>query len=138
VPLYEAKMIHQFDHRYATYDNQESREATPEERLDPQFEPTPRYWVPQIEVTDRLASKSWSRGWLLGWRRIAPTTNERTLLVTALPKTGVGDSLFLMCPAQESKKVAALYANLNSLVCDYLVRVKVGGLNLSFFLVDRI
>jgi hypothetical protein len=29
VPLYEAKMIHQFDHCWATYDGVDSRDATP-------------------------------------------------------------------------------------------------------------
>lgn len=43
VPLYEAKMVHQFDHRWATYDGIDSRDATAAEHADPIFEPTPRY-----------------------------------------------------------------------------------------------
>jgi len=83
VPLYEAKMIHQFDHRWATYaaigsgqsemgsgDSRspfptphsplpitDSRDATLAEKQDPAFEPTPRYWVPEREVAERLAAK---------------------------------------------------------------------------------
>jgi hypothetical protein len=62
VPLYEAKMIHQFDHRWATYDGTESRDAMLTEKVDPRFEPTPRYWVPEAELTTRLAAKGWTRG----------------------------------------------------------------------------
>ena len=34
----------------------------------PAFELTPWYWVPDREVNERLATKGWSRGWLMGWR----------------------------------------------------------------------
>ncbi|HEY9069977.1 MAG TPA: DNA methyltransferase, partial [Candidatus Ozemobacteraceae bacterium] len=52
LPLYEAKMIHQFDHRWATYetDGETVRNVTPEEKADPAFQPLPRYWVPAEEV----------------------------------------------------------------------------------------
>src|SRR5262249_5830009 len=43
VPLYEAKMVHQFDHRWATYEGVDSRDTTRIEKSDREFEPTPRY-----------------------------------------------------------------------------------------------
>lgn len=60
VPLYEAKMIHQFDHRWATYGNGDTEEdkaqdCTLEEKQNPDFEPSPRYWVPEEEVNLRAA-----------------------------------------------------------------------------------
>jgi len=61
VPLYEAKMIHHFDHRWATYaggavdDEDSARDCTLAEKQDPNFEPTARYWVPQQEVVLRAA-----------------------------------------------------------------------------------
>jgi hypothetical protein len=78
VPLYEAKMIHQFDHRWATYDKSNSRDVSASEKADTSFEPTPRYWVPHREVDNRLAEKGWTHGWLLGWRDITNATNERS------------------------------------------------------------
>lgn len=47
LPLYEAKMLHQFDHRWATYDpgSVDSRLVTQEEKVDPNFVVQPRYWV---------------------------------------------------------------------------------------------
>ncbi|MCP9456243.1 MAG: N-6 DNA methylase [Nitrospira sp.] len=55
VPLYEAKMIHQFDHRWATYDKSDSRDVTEAEKRDPAFSPRPRYWVDEREVLARIA-----------------------------------------------------------------------------------
>lgn len=46
LPLYEAKMIHQFDHRWATYDSaDEVRDVTVDEKRNPNFVVQPRYWV---------------------------------------------------------------------------------------------
>lgn len=61
VPLYEAKMIHHFDHRWATYgagasdDEEGARDCTLAEKQNPDFEPSPRYWVPEEEVALRTA-----------------------------------------------------------------------------------
>ncbi|EPG4106362.1 Eco57I restriction-modification methylase domain-containing protein [Pseudomonas aeruginosa] len=56
LPLYEAKLIHQFDHRWATYTpDGNSRDVTPAEKADPAFSVTPRYWVQAREVWLRLA-----------------------------------------------------------------------------------
>src|SRR5690606_26612629 len=51
VPLYEAKMIHHYDHRWATFEENgtESRDVSDEEKRNPDYEPMPRYWVPQQE-----------------------------------------------------------------------------------------
>jgi len=98
VPLYEAKMIHQFDHRWATYDGTDSRNATEAEKRDPAFEATPRYWVPEREVINRLSSKGWARGWLVGWRKISRATDERSLIASVFPKAAAGDSLPLCLP----------------------------------------
>ncbi|MDP4533492.1 N-6 DNA methylase [Marinobacter salarius] len=57
LPLYEAKMVHHYDHRWATYeiDGETSRDCTLEEKQNPNYQPRPRYWVPENEVTLRTA-----------------------------------------------------------------------------------
>ncbi|MBU2719301.1 SAM-dependent DNA methyltransferase, partial [Acidithiobacillus ferridurans] len=80
LPLYEAKMIHQFDHRWATYTpDGDSRDVTLAEHRDPNFTVTPRYWVDAAEVEQRLADKGWTRGWLMGWRDITSAHVLRTV-----------------------------------------------------------
>lgn len=70
VPLYEAKMIHQFDHRWATYiegadDEEGTRDVTLEEKRDSSYEPSPRYWVPETDVKLRASRvpASLKRAW---------------------------------------------------------------------------
>jgi hypothetical protein len=279
VPLYEAKMIHQFDHRWATYepDGETSRDTTVEEKLDPAFEPEPRYWVPEAEVLDRLSPlpKEFKRAlrernsdlvamlvahylfsqklleagypdqataehgifsewrsfvethralrglaptrlgllgdnpalfrptgddclpaapiheivagphrstvwyqinpsaleavlaaarlrkwvsqprrplcdeddlfnygqemlaqscpkWLTGWRDICRSTDERTVIFSVMPRTGVGHTTPLMFTSKEPTYFPALLGNLNALVLDYLARQAVGGTHLTY------
>ena len=98
VPLYEAKMIHQYDHRWAGYaeNGSDSVDVGLAEKGDPDWEPAPRYWVPEAEVTARLAAKGWTRGWLMGWRDIARATDERTVIASVFPRCAVGNQLPLM------------------------------------------
>ncbi|MDA8049850.1 MAG: N-6 DNA methylase [Rhodospirillales bacterium] len=133
VPLYEAKMIHQFDHRWATYDGTEARDATAAEKQNPDFEPPPRYWVPEAEVAERLRAKSWPRGWLMGWRDICRSTDERTVIATAFPRVGVNHKTPLFFVEHPPRLAAALLANWLSLTLDFTARQKIGGTSLTYF-----
>ncbi len=74
LPLYEAKMMHQFDHRWATYEfnsetrKPEARDFRPSEKQNPDLEVRPRYWVEEKEVIARIADapKSVIDAWLQG------------------------------------------------------------------------
>lgn len=134
VPLYEAKMIHQFDHRWATYENKDdSRDVTFLEKGSPDFDVSPRYWVSQQEVENRLAEKRWTRGWLMGWRDITNATNERTTIASAFPLVGCGDTLLLMFSEVADQRLnAALLANLCSPAQDYASRQKIGGTHMKY------
>ena len=95
--LYEAKMIHQFDHRWATYDgrrdakgNPAARDVTDDEKSDPHFAALPRYWVPANGVARALPDVA-NRGWLLGRRDIDRSTDERPAIAPDFPVSGVGN-----------------------------------------------
>lgn len=133
VPLYEAKMIHQFDHRWASYEEMNSRDVTVAEKINPAFAVTARYWVPVDEVAARLLKQNWSRDWLMGWRDITNATNERTVIANPFPRSASGDTLLLIFPEVEDRRtVAALLSNFSSLVLDYCCRQKIGGTHLKY------
>jgi hypothetical protein len=140
IPLYEAKMVHQFDHRWATYENSGSREVRDSEKTDPYFECEPRYWVPEDEVLNRYALIDWPYNWLLGWRDITNSTNERTVIATALPRFAVGNNLPLIFFDSQSKPqtLAALIGCLSSIACDFFARHKVGGTHLNYFIFQQL
>ena len=134
VPLYEAKMIHQFDHRWASYDAKDETfsNVNDVQKVEPEFEPFPRYWVPEDEVTTRLDTKGWRRDWLMGWRDITNVTNERTVIYTFFPKVGVGHTCPLIFVTEEPNRKAGLLANLSSLTLDFIARQAIGGTHLTY------
>lgn len=141
LPLYEAKMIHQFDHRWATYTAEgDSRDVSDSEKADPAYAVTPRYWVNQAEVEERLVKRdregnviwSWDRQWLMGWRDICRATDERTVIASVVGRVGVGHTMPLFMTSREPVRVAALLANFGTLILDFCARVKVGGTHLTY------
>lgn len=133
LPLYEAKLIHQFDHRWAHYvEDGSSRDATLAEKADPAFTATPRYWISRAEVEQRLADKNWQHRWLMGWRDICRATDERTVIASVLPRVAVGHTLPLFITTKNVRLAACLLGSLCSLVLDYCARVKVGGTHLTY------
>ena len=141
LPLYEAKLIHHYDHRWATYGNDgSSRDVTLGEKQDPNLEVTPRYWVVQSEVQTRLKAQGWEQQWVVGWRRNCRSTDERTCIATIGPAAGIGDSLFLMTPLSKKSGIftGLLGGNLSSLIFDFIARQKVGGVNFSFYYMSQL
>ncbi|GGU88058.1 N-6 DNA methylase [Streptomyces cavourensis] len=135
LPLYEAKMLHHYDHRWATYDEDGSTRDLPlEEKCDPGAVVLPRYWVAEREVDEKLASKRWKRKWLLGWRDICRATDERTAISFSFPKSAVGNKIPLMLADQPPAALVALIACQGSLAHDFASRQKVGGITMNFFI----
>ncbi|MFM6456010.1 MAG: Eco57I restriction-modification methylase domain-containing protein, partial [Planktothrix sp.] len=134
LPLYEAKMFHQFTHRWATYtDDGNTRDLTDLEKSNPDFKVNPRYWVDKKEVENKLAQK-WNKKWLLGWRDVTNSTNERTVISTIFPLSGCNDKFLLMLPSVSNiKLISCLLACLNSLSFDFIARQKIGGTALKYF-----
>ena len=137
LPLYEAKMLHQYDHRWATYDGTDSRNLSTEEKADKKFVVQSRYWVPASEVAERLKDR-WERGWLLSWRDISRNTDTRTTIAGILPRVGVGHTSPIILPKSASEEIVCLYASLCSLAFDYVSRQKIGGTHLTFGLFNQL
>ena len=138
LPLYEAKMIHHFNHRFGDYrdhppgsSSTQLPEITPERLKDPNYVILPRYWAPEKEVYERLEGK-WDHNWLLGWRNITNTTNERTVIASVLPRAGIGHSFPIFFSKEKSFKLLVFLTSLSSFPLDYVARQKLGGTNLTY------
>lgn len=231
LPLYEAKLMHQYDHRWATYerDGVTSRDMTDAEKWQPDCMPLPRYWLDEWETvirtsqapelivkayikndpslfkwlgfwalgglmehypertpsiqaqlclgqaeddlfstlpantarqlqdesplnpeeTERLTAawlvnsqelddcgrellRARCPGYLLGWRNICRSTDERTVIAGLLPMAPVGHSMPLMYLQSSPSYTAVFLGMFTCLVFDYLARQKMGGTNLTY------
>lgn len=141
LPLYEAKLMHQFDHRFATYTPEgDTRDMTSAEKADPNALPLPRYWVKESEVENRLIQKDkegriiweWDKGWLMGFRDITNVTNERTSIFSVEPRIAIGHSNPILFSERELGESIAILSIANSYVFDYSARQKIGGSHMTF------
>jgi len=138
VPLYEAKMISFFDHRFAGYgargDDRGFRvlpETELDQHRDPAFEVEPFYWVSSSDLEVRLSGRT-NKSWLFGFKDVTAATNERTAIFAVLPWVAAGHTMPMMFSDQATSSFCGLYGNLNSLVCDYVARSSVAGLHLTY------
>lgn len=183
-PLVEAKLVHLYDHRWATYvSDTDTRDLTLQEKQDKSVIAKTRYWVSKeelelratnlpkefvdayrsqnkillkkilieigevtnvseenlIEASREIIKKHCPKIWL-GWRKITNVANERTFISFLVPFVAVGDSMYVIKLGGNvnAKLQAALYANFSSIILDWIVRQKIGGSNMSFYLVKQL
>jgi len=144
LPLYEAKMIQAFDHRAASVvvaDANWMRQGQTEETTlvmhqNPEFVVVPRFWVNETDVLARHARKDA----FLAIKDVTSPTNQRTMIASFIPWSGVVNSAPLMLAANgiAPRRWCCLLANLNSFPYDFIARQKVGGLHLNFFIVEQL
>ena len=143
LPLYEAKMVHHYTHRWGDYAMKAADHAgsnlpyIPPERLDdPGYSVQPRYWVVEPDVFGALRDPAAT--WLLGFRDITNATNERTVIATAIPAVAAGHKLPLIRTRYSPFLTAGLLGIFDSFAFDYVSRQKVGGTNLAFFTLKQL
>ena len=145
LPLYQGRMIHQFDHRANsvrfnpanTHNPYLSEEVTEEQHADPSFQPQTRYWVPEEDVEDVMLR---GRRWTIGLRNIGRPTDERTIIATTLPFAGFGNSTQLLLPESNADALgmSCLVANLSNFVLDFVASSKIQGANINWFILEQL
>lgn len=144
LPLYEGKMIHQFNHRHGSFEHAPSGKRlhrlpsiTERALQDTHYTIYPFYWVQENEVRSQLGD--WQHSWLIGWRDVADArASKRTLIATIIPLYAVCDKMLLLFTSVDPKTSACLIGCLSSFACDYVVRQKIGGNTLKYFTMRQI
>ncbi|MBK9290658.1 MAG: N-6 DNA methylase [Bacteroidetes bacterium] len=136
LPLYEAKMIWHFDHRFSTFEGASSRSETTETTLlqkqNPAFVAIPWYWVVKEEVDKQTDKK-----WFLGFRDIARSTDERTSIFSVLSLAAIGNNFPIVKSNKNNQQRTIKFANFNSLILDFFARQKIASAHLNFFYVEQ-
>jgi hypothetical protein len=111
IPLYEGKMIWQFEHQYSN----------------------PRYWIDEKEGRKAILGKKMDNNQILDYqsyrlvyRDVSASTNERTLVSTVLhQKCFTGNTLVNSSQPKDCKTLLYITSIFNSYVVDYLIRNKI-------------
>ena len=150
VPLYEGKMIWHYNHHYGTWPTEGERPnsinmPSEDELANPDSCIMPWYWVPLAAVKERLVKYDkdgnvvweWKHNWMLCFRDISKSTNERTIIATIVPKQGFNNKTPIIFEESGILDGTIMCGILSSIVFDYVTRQKVGGKSMNFFYVKQ-
>lgn len=144
LPLLEGKMVQMFEPRAASIQinseniHRPAFQATsePAQLERPDYYPDPHFWITENEVRTR-----WDRnnqGWSIAFKDITSPTNNRSMIASAIPYAGTGNNLPLLFSMRSSREQLCLLANINCLIYDFVVRQKIGGNHLNFFIIEQL
>jgi len=146
LPLYEAKMIQMFDHRAASVVVDESNwmrqgqtdDTSLVQHQNPEFFVEPRWWVNQDDIHRVLGDRNKTK--FIAFKNVTSPTNQRTMIAAFIPFSGVVHSSPLIFTGSDigARLTTCLLGNLNAFVYDYVCRQKIGGVNLSYFIINQI
>jgi len=121
-PLYEGKMFWFFDSHFES----------------------PRYWLAPNEAYKALCDNAWETNHCrVGFRNVASSTNERTLICGVMPPAFHGNSFFTVTPWNENwngpNDLEMLWAAavMSSFCIDFIIRQKVTT-NLNYFYLESL
>ena len=145
LPLNQAKMIQQYDHRRGSYvsrgDERGNRvlpDVSDQEHADPGFLAQPFYWTRIREVVERITAAAEQQHFLMVFRKSTTAITTPTTVSAAIPLAGAGHTLTLFFSPMDVKLRCALLANVNSICLDYVSKIKLSYLHLTQFIFKQL
>lgn len=86
-------------------------------------------------ATEIILNRRWK--WFIGFRDITNSTNERTMILSIIPESAVGNSLPLIIPLDDKFDAALFISHYSSLPFDFIARQKVSGTHINFFIINQ-
>jgi hypothetical protein len=144
VPCYESKLMHQYDHRFATFRSgargpRQSAAPEPSESLreDPTFQVQPRFLVPRRVAAEHLMRKTSYLGAIPCYRDLADNRSLRTMIATVVPFSGLLQPLNGISAA-DARSIPLVIACLNSFAADYVTRLKTPGMHVNVTIFNQL
>jgi hypothetical protein len=147
LPVYESKLMWQYDHRYSTYEgvsntdlqSSKPRNSTNDEKRDSTFEVKTKDYILENTFKEKY-EKNYNQDWFIIYRNVTGALNQRTTVATIIPRLPVVLSAYILnFDSTHSHTDQVLFlANINSYVFDFISRRKIGGSHLSVYVFDQI
>ncbi len=135
IPIYEGKFIELYTGKFATFDGMTEEEKYKNKAsaivisdIDGEEYPKARFFI-WHSVWENM-KKGFEGKYVVAWRSLTSATNRRTMLATMLPLIPTCQSIQLL-QLKTEKEMLRVLAIFNSIVFDYIVRMKMAGLDLT-------
>lgn len=139
-------MVQMYDHRAASIDIKaenwlrqgQTISTSLVQHQNPEYVIEPRWWAESKEIKESIIE--YNAKALLTFKNVTSPTNTRTMIASFIPVSGVINSapIILFKDIQNENLQSCLLANLNSFALDYVVRQKIGNVNLNFFIIEQL
>lgn len=146
VPIYEGKFIEIYDSKYSTFEgidskNRFSSKATSrimssDEKSHSEVLPESRFYIEENKWRD--ITKNYPYKYSVVWRSLTSATNRRTMIASILPHCPTTQSIQLLQYEDDYKTLMIILALFNSCVFDYLVKLKLSGIDLTQSIIKQI
>lgn len=140
--IYEGKFIEQYTNKFATFggmkDEEKYKNKTSARMIDnPQGKeyPESRFFIDENAWNN--ISKNFEDGYVVAWRSLTSATNKRTMLATILPLIPTCQSIQVL-QLNDERQMLHVLALFNSIVFDYMIRLKMAGLDLTQTIIKQI
>ena len=141
LPLYEGRMIGQYDFSEKGWVSGKGRSAVwreipwEEKRVEPQYVMPLANW--QAALNQGSGEKVRMTGTKLVFMAIGSATNRRSMYAALVRDVPCGNSVPVLQPRSEVVGSLMMAAAMNSVSYDFALRAKLGGLNLNYFVISE-
>ena len=139
LPLYEGRMINQFDFSDKGWVSGKGRSAVWRDIGWTDKAVEPQYLMGRDTFdgeTDKDGEPKALHGSKVGFMAIGSATNQRSMFATTLYDVPCGNSVAVL-GVGNARNAVCLGANLASFVYDFVLRCRLGGLNLNYFVIEE-
>ena len=138
VPLHEGKLFHQYDHRFATYKYRSaSNDYFEVADKGPNVHQCFYRYIP-TSIALRKNEMLSQIDHVLVFRDITNRTNERGLIACILPAHITDYTVRVIRTGGNSTSSSLLLSILNSFLCDFIARQRIGGTHLSNYILEQL
>lgn len=139
VRVYEGTFFNSYDHRFAYSHGAEIETSTDEQKSDPAWVPWTEYVMPSAALERWSEVRGAPPQWYVAMRRQARVSDAMTSIAAVLPcSVAEGNTSVFWGPGAEGENGALLCASLNSLVFNYVLRLRQSGANVSKSIYEQI
>ena len=133
LPLYEAKYIHQYNHRFSNWTGSTTTSTKNSQLSNFYFYVLTQYYLTQ----DELSSRFGKHNWYLVYRMITRATDERSMISSIIPGYPCGNSMSII-ETEDLAHSIFLSGSFNSFVFDFFTRQTLGGINFNHWILKQL
>lgn len=129
--IYSGKNIYHFNHRFASFDNDDTYDVNIDKLEDSTYSIETENYIKNEDFIKRIPD-SYLSNWLIGYRDVTSSMNERTCIAAIIPLNGCDTTCRnIYSDINSTILLLGIVSNLNALCFDFFTKQKIIGSHLN-------